>query len=168
LPWRRWSGTWSEGWRARGRWGGCEDSARCGMTCEWLDGRECSFPSMRDVAAHGWGTRALVVMRGKADSFASLRNGNTKRLRDGNTKGLRDGNTKGLRDGNTKKGAEWKCKKAAGGRWKERRQSGTCQPPVVWAREILAVEGLLMAWAMAGKAAMISGVFAQTGTSLMT
>ena len=67
-----------------------------------------------------------------------------------------------------KKGAEWKCKKAAGGRWKERRQSGTCQPPVVWAREILAVEGLLMAWAMAGKAAMISGVFAQTGTSLMT
>jgi len=27
----------------------------------------------------GWGTRALVVMRGKADSSASLRNGNAKK-----------------------------------------------------------------------------------------
>ena len=55
-----------------------------------------------DADFHGWLELFHVEQFGvqKADSSASLRNGNAWGVQNGNGKGLRDGNGKGLRDGN--------------------------------------------------------------------
>jgi hypothetical protein len=45
--------------------------------------------------------------------------------------------------------------------------SGICQPPEDWARVVLAVTWPVVARAISGKAAWISGARAQTGTSFM-